>query len=130
MSQSYSNIVDPNLIASGVNQIGSVIKTAIENVPEIKKELKFRCGRRPILKKKQESTGYNDCRELFYREILESRQFEQEIKRAEIQNRQRLQEATIESKDDVTDTWVVISIVFGVTLISTIIAIGYFTSKN
>jgi len=72
--EEYSNAVDPiSAVAEGVGKISETIGKAIESVPLVKKELKFRCGRRPLRQKKRQSSGYNDCRSRFYEEISQDK---------------------------------------------------------
>ena len=57
--------VDPNAVAGAVDSTATLIGTIIENQPDVKKELKARCGGKPWFGQEKKRL-YEDCKENFY----------------------------------------------------------------
>lgn len=59
--------LDPEAVAGLVTTVATVGSQLVANKDETKKDLKNRCGRRPLLKKNR--AEYDRCREEFYKEM-------------------------------------------------------------
>lgn len=108
-----------------VSAVGGVTKAVLENRPDVQKKLKVRCGRRPRIGKDRK-TEYETCKNGFYTEILQDKQFQQEIEQQKLQlerGQLELEQNKLESESKGLSTGAWIGIGAGVLLLSAVVGL-------